>query len=443
MIYVAIIAAIAGGILNGSCNLFMRMDAPMIVFRLCQKGAIAAEEEEEEEKVKIDTRGLVFVFDFKTLTPSGWQFENAWLLFTLWSVVLSFAYCYAVIPVNTLHTIFRSAPTRSLALLVTFSFLWGIGTIGYGQIIAMMGMSLGTSLIMAVVISIGTALPLIVFGAEVNMQLLFIIFGILLAVVGFSFSAYAGLKRDAAIEIKIQPDLELGTASSSKVGNIEEEVRRGEKVVAVGDVDDEDGSIAMNQKGEEGDNKVADTHIAAAQELPFLYKISIAFIGGLFASQLQFGFVFGNDIIKEAGKSKYNVSDSYTSLCIWYWAFLIAAIPNVIYCCIMLNRNGTWSRFWRTPGFLSKCTKTLIMSAMWSGHIHLYGFSTEQFGEDLGAALAWPILMSSTVFAGQLCAIMLEEWKEAPAEAKRMNWLSMAALISSVASLAVAGLVYS
>ena len=293
--------------------------------------------------------------------------------------------------------------------------MWGIGTITYGQIISMLGMSLGTSLIMAVVVCIGTALPLIVFGAEVNMQLLFIILGIVLAVLGFGLSAYAGLKRDAAVGFKIQPNIDVETQMGVMAddSNIEdsEEIKKAEA-----------------------------TSTRSPEELSFMFKVGIALVGGMFASQLQFGFVFGNDLIKEA--EKQNISKSYAPLTIWYWAFMIAAIPNIIYCCIMLNRNRTWSRFRDTPGFFSKCFKTLIMSAMWSAHIHLYGFSTEQFGEDIGAALSWPILMSSTVFSGQICAILFEEWKCAPDEAIKTNWMSMFTLFSSVASLAIAGLMY-
>ncbi|CAM9589638.1 unnamed protein product [Discosporangium mesarthrocarpum] len=78
------------------------------------------------------------------------------------------------------------------------------------------------------------------------------------------------------------------------------------------------------------------------------------------------------------------------------------------------------------------------MSVLFLGHIHLYGVAQFLFG-DLGPVIAWPLLMSSTVLSGQIWSLFLREWEGAPAQAVRVNVVSIFLLVCAVTVIAVAG----
>ena len=323
---------------------------------------------------------------------------------------------------GVLHAIFRDTSTKTLSLVCAFSFLWGFGTISFGEIVKLVGISLGTSLFLSTILIVGTLLPIFVFGAALDVQLLLILLGAVFALIGFALSSLAGYKRDTNSP-SYHEELPAATNIDTSTDN---------------DHPYEEIHIEMKEIVEFSSSSPKQT----SSELSMNYKILVAVVGGLFAVQLQFAFIFGNAMIENAKSSDFNVSGEYAPLCIWYFAFGLGSVVGVLYCILLIYKNQSWDQF-RACSFLEGVInfgKVLSMAIVWVSHIHLYGLSQYYFGEKVGPALSWPILMSSTVLMGQFWAVLFEEWKYAPLKAKQLNWLSMGSLLVSVGLLAVAGL---
>lgn len=55
-----------------------------------------------------------------------------------------------------------------------------------------------------------------------------------------------------------------------------------------------------------------------------------------------------------------------------------------------------------------RCFMSLVMAVVWMSHITIYGYSQSLMGE-LGAGIAWPLIMITTVLTGQVsvCSVLL------------------------------------
>ncbi|GMH59647.1 hypothetical protein TrRE_jg8080 [Triparma retinervis] len=77
------------------------------------------------------------------------------------AIPLNVAICFSLIKPSTLFDIIGSSKTSDVALICVFSFLWGLGTYGFGLSIQIAGLGMGTTLNMGVIVVVGTFLPLL------------------------------------------------------------------------------------------------------------------------------------------------------------------------------------------------------------------------------------------------------------------------------------------
>ena len=55
-----------------------------------------------------------------------------------------------------------------------------------------------------------------------------------------------------------------------------------------------------------------------------------------------------------------------------------------------------------------RCFMSLVMAVVWMSHITIYGYSQSLMGE-LGAGIAWPLIMITTVLTGQVSACIIRD----------------------------------
>jgi hypothetical protein len=127
-----VVVTLFAGILNGSWNICVKPDAPALVR--------AVEPEGEKE---------------------GWNYDHAWMSMMSSAIPINLAICFAFIKPSSLFDIVASSTTSDLALICVFSFLWGLGTYGFGLSIQIAGLGMGTTLNMGVIVVVGTFLPLL------------------------------------------------------------------------------------------------------------------------------------------------------------------------------------------------------------------------------------------------------------------------------------------
>ena len=75
--------------------------------------------------------------------------------------VFNTVFVLAVVGPRTLGAVYAAAEPAQMAAIIVPSIFWGFGGVGFGQSIKRLGVALGTSIVMGIIVVIGTALPAI------------------------------------------------------------------------------------------------------------------------------------------------------------------------------------------------------------------------------------------------------------------------------------------
>lgn len=381
-------ASVASGLANGSWNLPTKPDAPGWAYA-----------------------GRV------------WAWENIWLVANLMIPCFNTAVVLLVIGPETLRAIYDAATPAQMWSIVVPSLGWGWGGVGFGQAIKRLGVALGTSIVMGIIVVIGTALPAILDADELTAtQASGVALGVALGVAGFVAGGRAGLLRDRALEKEKETHVDVEVVDHA----------RPDDVVAKA------GLGGVKDRG--GDAKLRDSAsgVKGSSSDSFWVSILWCLAGGVLSSMLQFAFVFGGALVEDA--ERRGVPETASAMPVWLLCFLFNAVGHCSYAASELRANGTWRLFFaasRAETFRATRLCALMAVAM-PLHIHLYGVGAAMMG-DSGAVFAWPLVMCATVFTAQSWSVVLREFEGAPEEAKRRNAASLAMLVASVAVVGVTG----
>ena len=130
-----------------------------------------------------------------------WAWENIWFVANVLIPIFNTALVLAVVGPSVLSEVFAEAEPRHLWAICVPSLAWGWGGVGFGQAIKRLGVALGTSIVMGIIVVIGTALPAILDADELTAtQASGVALGVALGVAGFVAGGRAGLLRDRTLE---------------------------------------------------------------------------------------------------------------------------------------------------------------------------------------------------------------------------------------------------
>lgn len=130
----------------------------------------------------------------------GWQWEHTWLV---WSVlgmcVIPLGIALTTVP--NLGAVYRAAGPLPLARTAFYGIVWGAGAILFGLGVIRAGLALGFGIILGTSSLLGSIVPLLMLHRERLFMHdgLSILAGASAILAGVSASAWAGLKREAAI----------------------------------------------------------------------------------------------------------------------------------------------------------------------------------------------------------------------------------------------------
>ena len=342
------------------------------------------------------------------------EFNQAWMLFQFYSAIINIAVClvWAGGPSNVAFVLSHSS-TLSIVLVVIFSFLWGIGSLCFGRACKIAGVGLGTNLAMSIVLMLGTFLPLLYDGGIKSATGAVILTGLLVVCVGLYFSAESLRIRDLDLVKPLHP--EIGNSSSFPVvsapngvlSNVDVLSSDKELQQAVDEWTSENDTAAPNISHSMADKKVVDE-----PEYSTSVKITVCVLAGIFASMLQFAFVYGRDIIQTA-ENLGNTPEGGSAAIIWLFAISIGSVPSIAYGLISSPKDIPLKTIWLCPWWrhvaLIFCT-----SIVWLAHIHTYGLSANVLlPNKFAASIAWPTVMTTSVATGMAWSSCLGEWKGA------------------------------
>ena len=377
------------------------------------------------------------------------DYHYAWVLFQIYSSLINIPIClfWAGGPARV-HYIVSQSPPKSLGLVILFSLLWGVGSVGFGLACRIAGVGLGTNLTMGVIMTLGTFLPLCLEHLLATAAGGVIIAGLVLCCMGLYCSMKSLQTRDLdeqkqklMLENVEQPD-------PVSAADIAQTAGTNETCSSVTNADGKQDEGLPKENDDQTNIEIMPTVSQAAefskasnQTYSTWHKISVCVVAAAFASQLQFAFVFGDPIksIASSDKGPGSTPPSGTSAVIWLFAIPVSAPVSIIYGLYKSPPDIPISTMWRCPWY-RHILILLTTSLPWVSQIHLYGYSNTYLPSKLGASIAWPILMMVTVIAGLLWSIILGEWTYASTLARRqlraglvLVTLGVATIMASVA----------
>lgn len=377
-IVLGLFLAVLAGFLNGSWNVSFRPSRGCAVPR-----RHAATEEDGTT----------------TTTAADVTYHQAWILFQLYASVVNVPIClfWAGGP-SRVADILRASSTVDILLVSLFSLLWGVGSVGFGVACTLVGVGLGTNLLMGVIMVLGTFLPLCLDGAIASPAGGLVVAGLAVCCLGLGWAVQSLQARDCDERKATKESVE-----TSEHSNLENN----------------------HQDGTPVHQDITTTTYSTT------YKVAICVVAGIFATQLQFAFVFGQDMIDTASDLD-DVPASGNNAVIWLFALTLGTPASIVYGVYNHpSKEVPWSRLYTCPWY-RHLGVLLTTSIPWVSHIHLYGFSTTLLPDDLAASVAWPILMMMTVVTGMLWSIVLGEWTHASARSKRKLYQGLGAVTAGV-----------
>ena len=143
----------------------------------------------------------------------NWAWENYWLIYSLFAyVIVPLVACYVFCP--GFMNVLSGVPAQTLGWIFLLGIIYGICNLTFGLSLRYLGLSLGFSLSLGLMMILGTIIPPAIDG-RLNILLqqsggTMLIAGLLIAAVGIALSGYAGYRKDKGAGPEANPELNFG-----------------------------------------------------------------------------------------------------------------------------------------------------------------------------------------------------------------------------------------
>ena len=353
-----------------------------------------------------------------TLGRSTWSWEATWLVYSVLAYA-AFPWLAAAVTCPDLSAALTSVSSGVLAETAVFGLLWGVGSQLFGVGIALLGNSLGFALILGLVATVGSIVPLLVLHTHeaASAQGAWNFAGLILVIVGLRLVMQAATLKaedDAASQKPL-----LGDSGGAGRGESES-----------------DAAPAKTELNGTGDP----TQRAKGY--------AVCLLSGVFSAALNFAASFGSDIADAAAAN--GATAAMKDNAVWAVAMSAGAVPNIAFCCYLLCRNGTWgdlSPFGtgraesRGPSrYLRSLVIAVAMAVLWFGGFVVYGAGTSFFPGSLGTVVGWPINMTTQIMVANVSGVVGGEWRHARPRARTFMKGGLAVLVVAIVFIGIAGL---
>jgi len=288
-----LVLILIAGIFNGSWNASFSPRANLAVGRLQPK--------HKSDSKELDSQKGTAPSVSESPLSTDLTYHHAFALFQFYAALINIPIClFWAGGIERVDAILRQTPAASITLVILFSILWGFGTLLFGLACRIAGVGLGTNLSMGLIAVLGTFLPLL------TEQTLFtnvggvICLGLSVCCVGLAFATMALAKRDQD-EHRVM--ILLRSSNKKDVNEIVEcNLRKtgdGDDVELAGKLKDEVTipSSKVNNDGNDSDNIYNDNATGSEGTYKTWQKVLVCVATAVFATQLQFAFIFGAPIV--------------------------------------------------------------------------------------------------------------------------------------------------
>lgn len=132
----------------------------------------------------------------------GWQWESYWMVYSIGAyIIMPLMACLIFTP--DYLTIIGSTPNEILVLVFILGAVYGVGNLSFGLSLRYLGLSLGYTLSLGLMLAIGTLIPPLMDGRlKVMIESSggnLLLAGIAVAAIGIALSAWAGISKDKSV----------------------------------------------------------------------------------------------------------------------------------------------------------------------------------------------------------------------------------------------------
>lgn len=290
----------------------------------------------------------------------NWQWENTWVLYAALAYFV-FPLSVAWLTVPQLGQVYAEAGWSVVVPVTLFGLGWGLSVVMLGLAVAKVGLAVSTGIIMGCSIALGSLIPLV-------------------------WADRSQLLTSGGMKIVLADAIILGgVLVCARAGYMRESHPPGEST-----------KTASGLRG-----------------------IVICFVAGILTPLLNLALARGGEITRlaiEHGGAPHQAANG-----VWGLTVSAGALPSIVYCVMLLNRNQTWSRF-RTAGRVRNTLLCLCMATFFITSTVAYGMGAVQMGK-LGPAIGWPVYISSLIIGNNFWGWSTGEWRGAP-QASLLTMLS-------------------
>jgi L-rhamnose-H+ transport protein len=307
-----------------------------------------------------------------------WKWENTWSMWSVWTLLVV-PWIIAFLTIPNLLGVYSEASWGALLWVFLFGFIWGFSAIAFGTGLDYLGLGLGYSLMMGLIISVGALLPLVTEHPENILKLngLAIIAGVVIIIVGVILNTWSAVMKEKDLV----------------------------------------------------DSTTEDKHV---EKKSLLKGLIICVVAGVTAPALNYVFIYGEQL--RATAERLSVGETLASISIWPIALLGGFLVNITYCTWLVNKNKVWGRYCE-KGTCLYYLYTLIMGIFWAGSTAIYGMAAANLGK-LGPSIGWAILLGTAILWANILGIFTGEWKGV---SKKALWVMTAGLVVLLSGICIVG----
>ena len=308
---------------------------------------------------------------------TGWKWQHNWMVFVTWAMLIM-PIVIGLITVPQLFDVYKSVDFQTILKVFLFGMAWGVGVICFGIGLDYLGISLGLSIMLGLMISMGSLLPIIIYqNEELNSPKSHdIMIASLIILVGIIIISISGFLRDKNYKLK--------------------------------------------------DNQ--QNHLDRSR---FYKGLIIAILAGVLSTMQNIGFVSGNPIQVKAIQSGTNLI--YAGNAVWPVVMVGCFAINFLYCAFLINKYKEWRLFgtkkiWYWPAIASS-------GIVWFLCMMFFGMAASKLGK-LGPSIGWASFQTLAIVTGNFVGLFSGEWKNAGKMSLILNFLGIIILIIGIVVIA-------
>ena len=302
-----------------------------------------------------------------------WKWENTWTLWTIWTLfVIPLVVAFTTIP--GLLGVLSAAGLSVVLRVFVFGLIWGVSAIAFGYGIHYLGLGLGYSLMMGMIITIGSLYPLLTgeLGKIELTRILSVCGAVAVILIGVVLSAWAAVIKERGIR---------DTASGPP-----------------------------------------------AEKKSFGKGLLICLVAGATAPFLNFAFVYGEGIRSAAIAA--GISQTVAPNAVWAVTLLGGFIVNLAYTIFLVRKNRSGKLF-VLEGTAKYYFYTFLMGILWAGSVIVYGMGAANLGR-LGASVGWAAFNATGIFCANILGLVTHEWRGVSRKGLRVMAMGLAVLLAGV-----------